>query len=93
MPGVSLKHERESFESLMRRFKRVCERDGTVQEFCRREYYEKPSIARKRQKTAAMKRNQRLVKLEKLKMSSKKKPYQHKKKDAKDRKRSSSWQT
>lgn len=65
MPGATRKHEKEKFESLMRRFKRAVEKDGVLQELRKREHFEKPSAIRKRAKTAAKKRHQRLVQAEK----------------------------
>ena len=47
--------ENESFDSLLRRFNKRVQLDGTLRELRRREYYEKPSIKRKR-KGAAKKR-------------------------------------
>ena len=46
----------ESFESLMRRFKRAVERCGILSELKEYEYYQKPSDKRKRQEAAAIKR-------------------------------------
>ena len=46
---VSVKvREGESIEEALRRFKRECERNGIMQEIKRREYYESPSVRRKR---------------------------------------------
>ena len=59
MASAKLKHEKESFESLMRRFKRNVEKDGIIQEVRNREHYEKPSAIRKRANAAARKRLQR----------------------------------
>jgi small subunit ribosomal protein S21 len=59
MASASLKHDKESFESLLRRFKRNVEKDGIIQEVRDREHYEKPSAVRKRAKAAARKRFQR----------------------------------
>lgn len=59
MPSAKLKHEKEHFESLMRRFKRAVDKDGTIQEVRNREHYEKPSVTRKRANAAARKRAQR----------------------------------
>lgn len=50
--------ENESIEDALRRFKRICERDGIMQEIKRREHYETPSIKRKR-KMAELKRKLR----------------------------------
>ena len=58
MPGVTAK-KNESFEKLMRRFKRAIEKDDIINELRRREYYEKPTTARKRAKAAARKRWER----------------------------------
>jgi small subunit ribosomal protein S21 len=38
----------ESFESLLKRFNRKVQNDGVLSEARRREYYEKPSLKRKR---------------------------------------------
>jgi len=59
MPSAKIRHEKESFESLMRRFKRAVDKAGTIQEVRNREHYEKPSTIRKRAKAAARKRHQR----------------------------------
>lgn len=40
--------ENESIEDALRRFKRECERNGIMQEIKRREFYESPSLRRKR---------------------------------------------
>ena len=46
--------ERESFESLLRRFNRKVQQEGILSEIRRREHYDKPSVRRK--KKAAAKR-------------------------------------
>ena len=56
MPSVRVK-ENESFDVAMRRFKRSCEKAGVLTEVRRREFYEKPTTARKRQLAAAVKRH------------------------------------
>lgn len=56
MPAVRVK-ENEPFDVALRRFKRSCEKAGTLSEVRRREYYEKPTETRKRKKAAAVKRN------------------------------------
>lgn len=58
MPGVIAK-KNEHFEKLMRRFKRAVEKDDTINELRRREFYEKPTSQRKRAKAAARKRWER----------------------------------
>jgi len=50
----------ESLESTLRRFKRVCERDGILTEIKKREHYEKPSEKRKRLAQMREKRIRRL---------------------------------
>lgn len=42
----------ESFESLLRRFNRKVQQDGVLSEIRRREYYEKPSVKRKKKEAA-----------------------------------------
>ncbi len=46
----------ESFESLLRRFTRKVQQDGVLSEIRHREYFEKPSIKRKKKLLAAKKR-------------------------------------
>ncbi len=55
MPGVKV-GENESFESALKRFKKQCERAGILSEIKKREYYEKPSVKRKKKALAARKR-------------------------------------
>ena len=38
----------ESVEGLMRRFKKLCEREGIIKDIRRKEFYEKPSERRRR---------------------------------------------
>jgi len=47
--------ENESFESLLKRFNKRVQQDGILSEIRHREYFEKPSVKRKR-KEAAKKR-------------------------------------
>ena len=56
MPAVKVK-ENEPFDIALRRFKRSCEKAGVLSEVRRREFYEKPTAVRKREKAAAVKRN------------------------------------
>jgi len=56
MPHVRVK-ENEPFDVALRRFKRSCEKVGILSEVRRREYYEKPTAARKRKAAAAVKRH------------------------------------
>lgn len=63
MPKVSLLHERESFDSLFKRWKRSVDRNRTLQELRKREYFEKPSLKRKRLKAIAKKRAERQMQM------------------------------
>ena len=47
--------ENESLDSALRRFKRQCRRSGVLAEARKREFYEKPSIRRKKKSEAARK--------------------------------------
>lgn len=60
MPFVRLK-ENEPFEVALRRFKRACEKAGTLAEMRKREFYEKPTTIRKRKAAAAVKRQEKKV--------------------------------
>ncbi len=56
MPSVRVR-ENEPFDVAMRRFKRACEKAGTLTEIRRREYYEKPTSVSKPKAAAAVKRH------------------------------------
>jgi len=60
MPNIRVK-ENEPFEVAIRRFKRTCEKAGVVAEARAREFYEKPTSVRKREKAAAVKRNYKRI--------------------------------
>ena len=49
----------ESFESLLRRFNRKVQQDGILSEIRRREFYEKPSLKRKRKEAAKRRKSTR----------------------------------
>lgn len=55
MPAVQVREE-ESFENALRRFKRKCEKSGVLTELKKRQYFEKPSVKRKRQAMQARKK-------------------------------------
>jgi small subunit ribosomal protein S21 len=55
MAGVKVR-ENEPFENALRRFKKQCEKAGVLSEIRKREYYEKPSVKRKRKLLAAKKK-------------------------------------
>ncbi len=49
MPKVIAKSG-ESFQVLLRRFKKSCERAGLLSDVKKNKYYEKPSVTRKKEK-------------------------------------------
>jgi len=59
-------NENEPIDIALKKFKKVCEREGILTELKKREFYEKPSIKRKKKAIAARKRL--LKKLKKLAM-------------------------
>ena len=52
--------ENEPFENALRRFKKQCEKAGILSELRKRQFFEKPSIKRKKKALAARKRSQKL---------------------------------
>jgi len=58
----------ESFDRMLRRFKKACDRKGIVKECRDREYFEKPAMKRK-QRNQAIKRKKKLA-LRKAEMNS-----------------------
>lgn len=46
----------ESLDNALRRFKRSCQRSGVLSELRRREFYDKPSVKRKKKAEAAKKK-------------------------------------
>ena len=55
MPVIKVR-DNEPFDVALRRFKRSCEKAGVLADCRSREFYEKPTTARKRAKAAAQKR-------------------------------------
>lgn len=55
MPGLKVK-DTEPYDSALRRFKKHCEKAGILSEIRRREFYEKPSVRKKKKSLAARKR-------------------------------------
>ena len=55
MPVIRLR-DNEPFEAAMKRFKKQCEKAGILSELKRREYYDKPSVRKKKKAAAARKR-------------------------------------
>ena len=56
---VEKKHRNESFESMMRRFKKGCEKSDIVNEVKKREHFEKPSMVRRISRKMAVKKELR----------------------------------
>ncbi len=56
MPRVRIR-EGESVEHALRRFKKLCEKFGVLSEIKRREFYEKPSVFRKKKTLSARRRS------------------------------------
>ena len=51
----------ESFESLLKRFNKRVQQDGILREARRREYFEKPSIKRKRKKASKRRKSAKTI--------------------------------
>ena len=51
--------EGETIEEALRRFKRECERNGIMQEIKKREFYESPSVRRKKKQAEARRKMRR----------------------------------
>jgi len=52
-------NEGETFDSLLRRFKKKVQRDRVLSEARRRRFFEKPSVIRKRKKAAKLRKSRR----------------------------------
>ena len=50
---ISKKHKQESFESLMRRFKKGCEKGNILLDVKKGEHFEKPSLNRRKRRELA----------------------------------------
>lgn len=62
MPKIRIR-EGDHLEYALRRFKKSCEKLGILSEIKKREYFEKPSIARKKKSIAARKKSLRKIRL------------------------------
>ena len=49
----------ETVEQMLRRFKKLCEKEGLTKEIKRRQYYEKPSERKKRKGKEAQKKRRK----------------------------------
>lgn len=59
MPKVVLKHKNESFESLLRRFTRAVEKDGTMLTYKEKQEFVKPSVKNRLEREKAVSREKR----------------------------------
>ena len=58
MVAVKVK-DGESFEKALRRFKKICEKEGILSEIRKREHYEKPGVKKRKKQLAAIKRSRK----------------------------------
>lgn len=56
MSNTTRVRKNESLDDALRRFKRSVSKSGTLSEYRKREFYEKPSVRRKKKSDAARKR-------------------------------------
>ena len=61
LPGVIVR-DNDSFEGAMKKFKKLVEKSGVLSEVRKREFYEKPSVRKKKKHAAALKRLQKKTK-------------------------------
>ena len=66
---IKRKHKGESFESLMKRFRKSVEKSDILNEVKSREHYDKPSVGRKLSKEVAKKREKKRQDEQSLKRS------------------------
>lgn len=64
MPSIRVR-ENDSFENALKRFKKQCEKEGILSEVKKREYYDKPSVKKKKKAIAARKKAAKRVKMTK----------------------------
>ncbi len=63
--SLILVEEHEPIDKALRRFKKECQKTGILAELRKREYYEKPSVKRRRKMEAARrKQRRRMIKLQ-----------------------------
>ena len=56
---IHKKHKHETFESMLRRFKKGCEKSDIINEVKKREHFEKPSMTRRKGREMAVKKESR----------------------------------
>jgi small subunit ribosomal protein S21 len=64
MPSIRVR-DNESLETALKIFKKQCEKDGILSEVKKREYYDKPSVKKKKKAIAARKKAAKRVKMAK----------------------------
>ena len=64
---IHRKHKHETFESMMRRFKKGCEKTDILNEVKKRDHFEKPSMTRRLSRKMAAKKESRRQEDQKLK--------------------------
>lgn len=58
---IILVDQNEPIDKALRRFKKECQKSGLLSEVRRREYYEKPSVRKKRKAEAAARKARRKI--------------------------------
>jgi ribosomal protein S21 len=71
MIQVTKKDQKESTESLLRRFSRKVQQSGIVTTVKQQQYFEKPLSKRDRRTKAIIRRERKLVKIKKIKLGQK----------------------
>lgn len=62
MPTIKIRsRSNESIEQMLRRFKKLCEKEGLTKQIKRHSYYEKPSERRRRQNRKAARHAQKTL--------------------------------
>lgn len=68
--GSIIVEEGEPIDRALKRFKKECQKSGIPAEVRRREFYEKPSVARKRKEEAARRKLRRRMMKQRRKLDS-----------------------
>ena len=63
MPSIRIR-DNEAFDIGLKRFRRMCNKEGVMGEIRRREFYEKPTAVRRRLAAAARRRHFKKLRLE-----------------------------
>ena len=70
--GISvIARDKEDIESLIRRFKKKVNKSGILKDLRKKEYYDKPSMAKRKKSAEARKRNERDLAKEAMKKTKK----------------------